>query len=102
MRIAESVLFTCWPPAPEARKVSTRSSAGFRSVASTSSGSGRIATVHGGGVDAALRFGCGHALHAVHAGFELEAREGAGTRDAADDLAIAAVFAGDFPTGSRP
>ncbi len=46
------------------------------------------------GVDASLRFGGGHALHAMHAGLELEARECAGARDAADDLAIAAVFAG--------
>jgi hypothetical protein len=32
MRIAESVLLTCWPPAPEARKVSMRSSAGLIST----------------------------------------------------------------------
>jgi len=44
-------------------------------------------------MDAALRFGGRHALHAVHARFELEARERARTRDAADDLAIAAVLA---------
>jgi hypothetical protein len=29
MRIAESVLLMCWPPAPEARKVSVRRSAGI-------------------------------------------------------------------------
>src|SRR4029079_4391738 len=45
-------------------------------------------------VDAALRLGLGHALHAVHAGLELELRIGASARDARDDLAIAAVLAG--------
>ena len=45
MRIAESVLFTCCPPAPEARKVSMRRSAGLTTMASISSSSGRIATV---------------------------------------------------------
>src|SRR5678816_5918 len=44
-RIAESVLLTCWPPAPEARKVSMRSSAGFRTTSSILSASGRTATV---------------------------------------------------------
>ena len=47
----------------------------------------------GRGVDASLRFGGGHALHAMHAGFELETRERARTRDAADDFAVAAVLA---------
>ena len=32
MRMANSVLFTCWPPAPEARKVSTFKSAGLISI----------------------------------------------------------------------
>ena len=45
MRIAESVLLTCWPPAPEARKVSILRSAGLISTSSISSSSGRIATV---------------------------------------------------------
>ena len=45
MRMAESVLFTCWPPAPEARKVSTRRSAGLMSMLSISSSSGSTATV---------------------------------------------------------
>ena len=94
MRIAESVLLTCWPPAPDARNVSMRSSAGLSSTASISSSSGRIATVHGGGVDAALRFGRGHALHAMRAGLELEMRERAVADDAADDFLVAAVLAG--------
>ena len=45
MRTAESVLLTCWPPAPLARKVSTRTSAGFSSTSATSSASGSTATV---------------------------------------------------------
>ena len=44
-RTADSVLLTCWPPAPEARNVSMRSSAGFSTTASTASASGRTATV---------------------------------------------------------
>ena len=46
------------------------------------------------GVDAALRLGRRHALHAVRAGLELELRIGAAADDAADDLAVAAVLAG--------
>jgi len=45
MRIALSVLLTCWPPAPLARKVSMRRSAGFNCTSSASSGSGITATV---------------------------------------------------------
>ena len=44
MRTAESVLLTCWPPAPEARMVSMRMSSGRMSM-STSSASGSTATV---------------------------------------------------------
>ena len=43
-RTAEEVLFTCWPPAPEARNTCISTSAGSRST-STSSISGRTATV---------------------------------------------------------
>ena len=51
---------------------------------------------HGDGrrVNAPLRLGGRHALHAMHAGFELEARERAVAGDAADDFAVAAMFAG--------
>ena len=45
MRIALSVLLTCWPPAPLARKVSMRSSLGSSVTSSASSGSGSTATV---------------------------------------------------------
>ena len=57
MRIAESVLLTCWPPAPDARYVSTFRSALLISISPTSSGSGNTATVHGRRVDAPLRLG---------------------------------------------
>ena len=45
MRIAESVLLTCWPPAPEDRNVSTRRSAGLISIGSPSGSTPMIATV---------------------------------------------------------
>ena len=44
-RTAESVLLMCWPPAPEARKVSMRSSAGLITTSPISSASGITATV---------------------------------------------------------
>ncbi len=44
MRTAESVLLTCWPPAPPARMVSMRISSGLMSM-SMSSASGSTATV---------------------------------------------------------
>ena len=44
MRIAESVVLACWPPALEARMVSTRMSSGLI-LTSTSSASGSTATV---------------------------------------------------------
>ncbi|KIU01434.1 hypothetical protein QU38_01650, partial [Staphylococcus aureus] len=48
------------------------------------------------GVDAALCLGAGHALHAVHAGFELQLGEGAAPLDLGDDFLEAAhgAFAG--------
>ena len=47
----------------------------------------------GRGVDASLRFGFRHALHAVRAGLELEPRERALAFDARDDFLVAAVLA---------
>ncbi len=49
----------------------------------------------GRGVDAALRLGGGHTLHAMRARLELQGRIDAAARNAADDLLVAAVFA--FP-----
>ena len=40
MRTADSVLLTCWPPAPEERKVSTRRSLSWISISTSSSISG--------------------------------------------------------------
>ena len=46
MRIADSVLLTCWPPAPELRKVSTLRSAGLITISVSLAGSiAMIATV---------------------------------------------------------
>ena len=44
MRTAESVLFTCWPPAPDARNVSMRMSSSSISIAAASSRSGATIT----------------------------------------------------------
>src|SRR5260370_37857471 len=49
MRTAESVLLMCWPPAPEALKVSMRKSAGVVSVGVVSSASGEEKTLGEGG-----------------------------------------------------
>ena len=72
MRIALSVLLTCWPPAPLARKVSMRSSAGFSVTSSASSGSGITATVQALVWMRPCALGGRHALHAVAAGFEAQ------------------------------
>src|ERR1700743_2701343 len=50
----------------------------------------------GRGVDAALRFGIGNALHAMHAGFEFQFGEGAAALHLGDDFLVAAnrTFAG--------
>jgi hypothetical protein len=74
MRTAESVLLMCWPPAPEARKVSMRISAGLICTSSSSSASGITATVHAEVWMRPLRLGLRHALHAMAARLELELR----------------------------
>ena len=89
-RIAESVLLTCWPPAPEARKVSTRSSAGLSTTSLIGVGLGQHGDGARRGMDAALRLGLRHALHAVAAGLELEARVRALADQARDHLLEAA------------
>ncbi len=48
----------------------------------------------GGGVDAALGLGLGHALHAVAAGLELELASTRPAHDARDHLLVAAELAG--------
>ena len=48
----------------------------------------------GAGVDAALRLGRRHALHAMAAGLELQLRVGARADDLGDDFLVAAHFAG--------
>ena len=96
MRIADSVLLTCWPPAPQERKVSTFRSAGLISIGSPSAFDRDDRHGRGRGVDAALRFGFRHALHAVRAGFELQLRIRAAAFDARDDFLEAAVFARDW------
>ena len=57
MRTAESVLLTCWPPAPDARNVSMRMSAGLIVMSAIGSASGNHGHRARGRVDAALRLG---------------------------------------------
>ena len=58
------------------------------------------------GVDAAAGLGRRHALHAVHAGFELQLREDALARDGRDDFLVAAGLAlarrGDLDLPAAP
>ena len=71
IRTAESVVLTLWPPGPEERKTSMRRSLSSI-VTSTVLGLGHHQDAGRGGVDAALRLGHRHPLHAVHAALELQ------------------------------
>ena len=92
MRIAESVLLTCWPPAPQARKVSTRRSAGLISISmrlvhlGVDEHAGERGVAAGVGVERRL------AHQAVHAG--LGAQRAVGV--VAAHLERRALDAGDF------
>ena len=99
MRIADSVLLTCWPPAPPERMVSILRSSSLIAM-STSSTSGSTATVAAEVWMRPVRLGVGHALHAVHAGLELQLGEGAAAADFGDDFLVAAH--GAFAGGDRP
>ena len=85
MRIAESVLLTCWPPAGCAKCVGFQIGRIDLDIVDLGQlgqdGHGRRR-----GMDAALRFGCRYALYAVRAGFELESRIRALAFDARDDF----------------
>ena len=103
MRTAESVLFTCWPPAPDARNVSMRRSAGLIVMSATGSGLGNDGDRARRRVDAPLRLGLGHALHAMAARLELElASTTPSPAMRAIDLLVAAELATAIPTRSRP
>ena len=54
------------------------------------------------GMNASLRLGGRHALHAMRAGLEFELRIRAAADDAADDLLVAAVLARTLAQASRP
>jgi hypothetical protein len=88
IRTAESVLLTCWPPEPEARKVSMRMSLSWISI-STSSTSGRTATVAAEVWIRPLRLRRRDALDAVDAAFELQPAEDAVAGDGGDDFLVA-------------
>ena len=88
-RTADSVLLTCWPPAPlGAQRVDAQIGVVDGDVDVLRLGQHRDGC--GRGVDAAGRFGVGHALHAVHAGFVFELGEGAAAADFGDDFLVAA------------
>ena len=73
--------------------MSTRSSAGLMTDFVDLVELGQDRDRAGRGVDASLRFGRRHALHAMRAGLELELRIGAPADDAADDFLVPAVLA---------
>ena len=89
MRIADSVLLTCWPPAPlrahgvDLQVVVVDRDVDLLGLRQHRDGRGR-------GVDAARRLGVRHALHAMHAGFEFQLGEGAAAADLGDDFLVAA------------
>ena len=102
MRTAESVLLTCWPPAPDARNVSMRMSAGL--IVDVGD---RIGFRHHGDrarrrVDAPLRLGLRHALHAMAARLELELRIRALPDDAQRSLPCSRRARPAIPRRSRP
>jgi hypothetical protein len=86
---AESVVFTCCPPAPLTRIVSMRMSPGG-DVDIDGLGLGQDGDGGRRGVDAPARFGFRHTLHPVHAAFVFEAREDALAHDPRRDLLDAA------------
>ena len=79
MRTALSVLLTCWPPAP-LRPVDVDAQVLVVDLDVDLLGLGQHGHGRRRGVDAAAGLGLGHALHAVDARFELEAREHAAAR----------------------
>ena len=92
MRIADSVLLTCWPPAPCARMVSIlRSSSLIVDIDVFDFGQHRDRRRRG--MDAAGGFGVRHALHAMHAGFEFQLGEHAAAAHFGDDFLEAAFAA---------
>ena len=92
MRMAESVLLTCWPPAPLARKVSTRRSAGLISISMRVVHLGIDEHAGEGGVAARVGVERRLAHQAVHAG--LGAQRAVGV--VAAHLERRALDAGDF------
>ena len=89
-RTAESVVFTLCPPGPEERYTSKRRIFGLE-VKVHFLGFGHDGDRGGGGVDAALRFGGGHALHAVGPGLEFQAAVDLVAGNERDDFLVAAV-----------
>ena len=79
MRTAESVLLTCWPPAPDGA-VGVDAQVGVVDLDLDVLDLGQHGDGGGGGVDAALRLGVGHPLHPMHAAFELQPAEHARRR----------------------
>ena len=74
MRTAESVVLTDWPPGPEERYTSILQVVRVDLDLFGLVDLGEDQHAGGRGVDAALRLGRRHALHAVHAALVLEVR----------------------------
>ena len=88
-RTALAVLLTCWPPAPLARKVSSRTSLAQSMSISTSSSSGSTSTRGEAGVPALLRVEGADPHQAVHAALAGEVAVGVGPADVQRDRADA-------------
>ena len=89
MRTAESVVLTDWPPGPR-RAEDVDAQVLVVDLDVDLLGLGQHRHGRGRGVDAALRLGRRHALHAVHARFELQPGEHAAAGDGGDRLLVAA------------
>ncbi len=89
MRIADSVLLTCWP-AGAARAHGVDLEVGLVDDEIRFLREGQDRDGRGGGVDAPLRFGRRHALDPMHAALELEPGEHAAAGNLGDDFLVAA------------
>ena len=87
MRTAESVVLTCWPPAPDARIVSMRISS-LRTSMSMSLGFRKHGHRGRGSVDTAARFRFGYALDPVHTRFEFQPRKDAASGNGGNDFLV--------------
>ena len=86
----------CWPPAPRGAEGVDAQVGGVELDFAHFVRFGQDGDGAGRGVHASLRFGGGHALHAMRAGFEFQHGIRALADDSGDDFLVAAHFAGAF------